>query len=297
MSLATWAEARPWARAIRHEVMTRRMPIWHAARGYGDFANDPSLSPFEIALVTAWVDGGAPRSFVPRGSPAIRLPGPPEAPLIPMENPPAPPSSAAVREVVVPCGDSQAPAGRLLGLRPELAEHGSARVTAALTNGRAESLGWFRDFARDFVTTYWLRAPLTLGSGSRIQATTPATAPRLIETIGRQRALPNRAGLRSRLARGAHRRSSATLGAVTHSDVRRILTALWLLGAAVALYVYFFHREALEDLLSGAATTSLSRRQRGVPGARMPARLHVRAGDVTRAPRASCSSSRCRSSC
>ena len=44
---------------------------------------------------------------------------------------------------------------------------------------------------------------------------------------------------------------------MTHSDVRRILTALWLLGAAVALYVYFFHREALEDLLSGAATTSL----------------------------------------
>jgi uncharacterized membrane protein YdjX (TVP38/TMEM64 family) len=43
---------------------------------------------------------------------------------------------------------------------------------------------------------------------------------------------------------------------VTHSDVRRILTTLWILGAAVALYVYFFHRESLEDLLSGAATTS-----------------------------------------
>jgi uncharacterized membrane protein YdjX (TVP38/TMEM64 family) len=44
---------------------------------------------------------------------------------------------------------------------------------------------------------------------------------------------------------------------VTHSQVRRVLTALWLFGAAAALYVYFFHREALEDLLSGAATTSL----------------------------------------
>lgn len=43
---------------------------------------------------------------------------------------------------------------------------------------------------------------------------------------------------------------------MTHSEVRRILTALWLLGAAFALYVYFFQREALEDLLSGAATTS-----------------------------------------
>jgi uncharacterized membrane protein YdjX (TVP38/TMEM64 family) len=44
---------------------------------------------------------------------------------------------------------------------------------------------------------------------------------------------------------------------VTHSDVRRILTTLWVVGGAAALYVYFFHREALEDLLSGAASTSL----------------------------------------
>ncbi len=61
MSLATYEEARPWARAIKEEVMTRRMPKWHAARGYGDFSNDPSLSPFEIALIAAWADGGAPR--------------------------------------------------------------------------------------------------------------------------------------------------------------------------------------------------------------------------------------------
>ena len=63
MPLTSYAEARPWARAIKHEVLTRRMPIWHAARGYGDFANDPSLSPFEVALVAAWVDGGAPKAL------------------------------------------------------------------------------------------------------------------------------------------------------------------------------------------------------------------------------------------
>ena len=44
MSLATYEDARPWARAIKEEVMTRRMPKWHAVRGYGDFSNDPSLS-------------------------------------------------------------------------------------------------------------------------------------------------------------------------------------------------------------------------------------------------------------
>ncbi|MEX2660677.1 MAG: hypothetical protein WD227_02060 [Vicinamibacterales bacterium] len=62
MSLMTYEEARPWARAIREEVLTRRMPMWHIVRGYGDFSNDPSLSPFEVALFAAWADGGAPAS-------------------------------------------------------------------------------------------------------------------------------------------------------------------------------------------------------------------------------------------
>ena len=61
MALASYEAARPWARAIKEEVLTRRMPKWQAARGYGDFSNDPSLSPFQIALVVAWADGGAPR--------------------------------------------------------------------------------------------------------------------------------------------------------------------------------------------------------------------------------------------
>jgi len=55
-------------------------------------------------------------------------------------------------------------------------------VTAELPNGGTESLGWFRDFAKDFVTTYWLRTPLTLGSGSRIHAATTVAAPRLVES-------------------------------------------------------------------------------------------------------------------
>ncbi|HUF48735.1 MAG TPA: hypothetical protein VMM93_13040 [Vicinamibacterales bacterium] len=60
MSLATYADARPWARAMRAEVVARRMPVWHAARGIGQFRNDRSLSPFEAMLIRAWADGGAP---------------------------------------------------------------------------------------------------------------------------------------------------------------------------------------------------------------------------------------------
>src|SRR5262245_51346714 len=44
MSLLTFADARPWAKAIRHKVVNREMPPWGADRGHGEFANDPSLA-------------------------------------------------------------------------------------------------------------------------------------------------------------------------------------------------------------------------------------------------------------
>ena len=35
------------------------MPPWRAAAGFGDFANDPSLTPAEMELLAAWADRGA----------------------------------------------------------------------------------------------------------------------------------------------------------------------------------------------------------------------------------------------
>jgi|SRR5579862_1010072 len=61
MPLTSYDEARPWAKAIKDEVVSRHMPLWPAARGFGHFSNDPTLSPFEIELIAAWVDGGAPK--------------------------------------------------------------------------------------------------------------------------------------------------------------------------------------------------------------------------------------------
>jgi hypothetical protein len=60
MSLTTYNEARPWAAAIREEVLTRHMPPWAAVAGYGRFQNDPTLTQGEWDLLVAWVDGGAP---------------------------------------------------------------------------------------------------------------------------------------------------------------------------------------------------------------------------------------------
>ncbi|HYT65512.1 MAG TPA: hypothetical protein VEL51_03800 [Vicinamibacterales bacterium] len=61
MPLTTYDEVRPWARAIKEQVLARRMPKWDAARGFGAFANDPTPTPLESALIVSWVDGGLPR--------------------------------------------------------------------------------------------------------------------------------------------------------------------------------------------------------------------------------------------
>ncbi|MCI0486206.1 MAG: cytochrome c [Blastocatellia bacterium] len=59
MSLVTYREVRPWAKAIREKVVTRDMPPWHADPHYGKWANDRRMSQEEIDRVVSWVDAGA----------------------------------------------------------------------------------------------------------------------------------------------------------------------------------------------------------------------------------------------
>src|SRR6185295_19430867 len=60
MSLATYQDARSWSKSIRREVLERRMPPWPAAKGFGDYVNDRSLTPIEVELLTSWADGATP---------------------------------------------------------------------------------------------------------------------------------------------------------------------------------------------------------------------------------------------
>jgi mono/diheme cytochrome c family protein len=61
MSLMTYEETRPWARAIKQRVVRREMPPWTADAPHGVFKNDPRLSQKDIDTIAAWVDAGAPR--------------------------------------------------------------------------------------------------------------------------------------------------------------------------------------------------------------------------------------------
>lgn len=60
-SLLTYESARPWARSIKSKVESRYMPPWHVDRTVGEYSPDPSLSDDEIAIISKWVDAGAPR--------------------------------------------------------------------------------------------------------------------------------------------------------------------------------------------------------------------------------------------
>ena len=59
MSLLTYKEIRPWAKAIREKVADRQMPPWHPDPKYGEWENDRRLSQKEIDTIVGWVDGGA----------------------------------------------------------------------------------------------------------------------------------------------------------------------------------------------------------------------------------------------
>ncbi|HLI86834.1 MAG TPA: hypothetical protein VKV17_23205 [Bryobacteraceae bacterium] len=62
MSLVTYEETRPWAKAIKARVVARQMPPWHIdpTVGVQKFKNDMSLSEDQIRRIAQWVDEGAP---------------------------------------------------------------------------------------------------------------------------------------------------------------------------------------------------------------------------------------------
>src|SRR5262245_53999609 len=60
MSLLTYEEVRPWARAIKTKVENRQMPPWFADPKYGHFSNDRSLDQRDVDVLAKWADAGAP---------------------------------------------------------------------------------------------------------------------------------------------------------------------------------------------------------------------------------------------
>jgi hypothetical protein len=69
MSLLTYQSTRPWAKAMKAAVATRKMPPWFADHQYNPYLNDRSLKQSEIDIIAKWADSGAPEGD-PKDAPA-----------------------------------------------------------------------------------------------------------------------------------------------------------------------------------------------------------------------------------
>jgi hypothetical protein len=159
MSLMSYEGARPWAKAIRDEVSSRRMPPWGAVAGIGDFAGDPSLSTPEIDMLVAWVEGGAPE-----GDPVY----------LPHQIPTAAPEQnfAAHYEKLLNVTSSLTlqRAATLLAIRPLGIRDGvSTEAWAVLPDQSVKRLIWLHDYRKIWNRTYELREPENLPAGTQLR--------------------------------------------------------------------------------------------------------------------------------
>src|SRR5580658_8884128 len=60
MPFLTYEGTRPWAKAMKQAVLSKKMPPWFADPQYGHFRNDRSLAQKDIDTLVSWVDAGAP---------------------------------------------------------------------------------------------------------------------------------------------------------------------------------------------------------------------------------------------
>ena len=70
MSLLSYKDTRPWAKAIREAVRLKKMPPWFADPHVGKFANERGLTATEIETLARWADSGAPEGDV-KDAPAL----------------------------------------------------------------------------------------------------------------------------------------------------------------------------------------------------------------------------------
>jgi hypothetical protein len=176
-SLMTYAEARPWAVAIKEEVLSRRMPPWGAVKGFGEFRNDVGLTGEQIEWITAWVVGGVPEGDasdletnpkIPEAAPTTRLEG----------------------EIEV-SGDYRLKRDfEVDGLLPrDVPEQQSLQITATLPDGHVEPLLWLYEYKAIFAHPYLLRTPLKLPRGTVIRGV-PKTSKVVLLPVAKSPASP-----------------------------------------------------------------------------------------------------------
>jgi len=158
-SLMTYEEARPWAKAIKEEVLERRMPPWEAVKGFGEFKDDRGLTGEELELFSDWVEGGAPE-----GEPKFLPAAPKESKWLDAASP------AGASEMPVSAGAKLDAPERVVAVRvKDLKKGASVQVIAERPDGSVEPLLWIYQYNPGFARTYYYKAAVSLPAGTEIE--------------------------------------------------------------------------------------------------------------------------------
>jgi len=74
MSLLDYKSARPWARAMKEAVVSRKMPPWFADPNYVHFRNDRRLAQKDIDVIVKWAETGAAEGDAKDVPPPVQWP-------------------------------------------------------------------------------------------------------------------------------------------------------------------------------------------------------------------------------
>lgn len=156
-SLATYAAARPWAKAIGEEVLTRRMPPWGAVKGFGDFRNDQGLTAEQLELIVDWEEGGAPEGD------EKDIPPSPKLPELSAPKHPA-------NEIIVSGDLKLSKSINIDGIWPvAVPEKVDFQITAELPDGSIECMLWLHDYKQQFSHPFLLKTQLELPAGTVVR--------------------------------------------------------------------------------------------------------------------------------
>ena len=162
-SLMNYQAARPWAKAIKEEVLERRMPPFAAVKGFGEVKDEDALTQEELHIIADWVEGGSPEGDDPK-----LLPKPPEF-AGPKNAPDRPTAGTSTPQLVDNGTLTLKEPVTLIGARANaMSEGASVQAVVQKPDGGIEPLIWIYDYKPKFDRAYYFEKPVILPAGSKI---------------------------------------------------------------------------------------------------------------------------------